>query len=151
MIRKVIFLTTLALQFHICIASAQTSTQNAMLADIIQANDSGELTSALLDGLAAKAKETGERIFVISRGGLKDKDGVVRARLAFVRSYRSGGLAQSQNLFAVGERVAGEGRIEFYLGSELRLVVLAKPNRIPYLTCCEDFVPPTKKSTKKRS
>ncbi|MBK8465061.1 MAG: hypothetical protein IPL32_04450 [Chloracidobacterium sp.] len=151
MIGRIIFFTTSLVLFHVCIVSAQTKAQTVILADIIGANDSGELTSALLDRLALTAKETGARIFVISRGGLNDKDSVVQARLAFVKSYRAGGLAQPQNLFAVGERVAGEGRIEFYVGSDLRLVVLAKPNRIPNLTCCDDFVPPTKKSTKKRS
>jgi hypothetical protein len=36
------------------------------------------------------------------------------------------GLNSQETVFAEGERLKGEGRIEFYLGSYLRLVILAE-------------------------
>jgi hypothetical protein len=63
-------------------------------------------------------------------------------RLYNTRNYLSGkSFDQSTIVFAEGERVNGEGRLEFYLGSRLRLVVLAKRNRMPNLTCCDDYFP----------
>ena len=115
--------------------------------DVVPSDDSGEVTAAQIDNLANDAKITGERLFVIARLGT----GETSQRLNYGRLFNTRNniapkpFDQSSIVFASGDRVVGEGRIEFYLGSRLRLVVLAKRNKMPNLTCCRDYLPPRRK------
>lgn len=118
----------------------------------ISSNESGELHSAYTDSLAAEAQETGKRLFVIVRLGT----GETSKRVSYARLYNTRQYIQQKNfgllkpVFAEGERVEGEGRIEYYLGSELRVIAFAPRNKTPNLTCCIDYFPPTKSKRQRR-
>lgn len=117
-------------------------------------NNSCEVNAAVLDALAQKFRETSERIFVIARMGRGETSrSLNRARLFSARfqllDQRE--LDPTRVLFAEGERVKDEGRLEFYLGSKLSLVAMAKRNKGVCLTCCEDYIPPQGKSSRKPS
>lgn len=127
---------------------------------IVPSKSSGEVTAAMLDALAVQASGSGERLFVIVRLGSSEKSrGLNFVRLYNTRQYISGlrysfgqGFSSKPTVFAEGERVEGEGRIEFYLGCRLELVVLAPQNKMPNLTCCDDdYVPPVKRKPKRKN
>ncbi len=118
----------------------------------IPSNSSGEENSALTDGIAIEAQQSGERLFVITRLGKGETSSRLnQVRLINTKSYM---LRKNFNrktaVFAEGERVEGEGRIEYYLGSKLKLITLAPRNKMPNLTCCEDYFPPEKKKPKRK-
>jgi hypothetical protein len=129
---------------------AQNSSKEPFIA---QSESSGEETIKELEEIAGDAKNTGERLFVIARLSKAEKSNRISlVRLAYTRTF----LLQMRQfpfqtaVFAEGDRVDGEGRIEFYLGSHLRLVTLAKRNKIPNLTCCEDYTPPVKSKPRRK-
>ena len=141
----------LALAFSSLAACAPAFAQSSVGEPyVVPSDSSGEITSREIDSMAAEARQSGERLFVIVRLGAGETSRRLNlARLYDARSYLSGkGFNQSTTVFAEGQRVSGEGRIEFYLGSRLRLVALAKRNRMPHLTCCEDYFPPAKQVRK---
>jgi hypothetical protein len=120
--------------------------------EIVPSDSSGEITSREIDRMSMEVRRKRERLFVIARLGT----GETSRRLNRGRLYNT-----KQNLsiksfdpqttvYAEGERVEGEGRIEFYLGGSLRLVTLAKRNQMPNLTCCEDYFPVGRRKPKKR-
>lgn len=119
---------------------------------IVESNSSGESSSSIIDQMAVEAKQSGERLFVIVRLGT----GETNRRLSFVRLYNTRQYVSDKSfnpqklVFAEGESIKGEGRIEFYLGSRLRLVLLAPRNKMPNLTCCEDYMPLVKKKPKRK-
>ena len=120
---------------------------------IAQSDASGEETVVNIENIAHDAINNGERLFVIARLGKMEKSNRISlARLAYAKVF----LLQMRQfpfqaaIFAEGERVDGEGRIEFYLGSQLRLVTLAKRNKIPNLTCCPDYLPPVKRKLRRK-
>lgn len=120
---------------------------------IAQSESSGEETIRELEEIAYDAKNTGERLFVIARLGKSEKSSQVSiARLAYTRTllllFRQ--FPFQTAVFAEGDLVDGEGRLEFYLGSHLRLITLAKHNKIPNLTCCEEYTPPVKRKPRRR-
>jgi hypothetical protein len=103
-----------------------------------------ELNSAYLDALTQEARARSERVFVIARLGRGEKSTVLnRNRLHRVRNHLvvTGRLKKDRVVFAEGDRVDSEGRIEFYLGSRLYLVSLAKQGKDVCLTCCDDRFP----------
>jgi hypothetical protein len=116
---------------------------------IIPSNESGEISSAVTDAMRLEIK--GERLFVIVRLGRGEANRLLnQVRLHIAKGFmlRKGFNGQT-SVFALGEPVEGEGRIEFYIGSKLRLVTLAPRNKLPNLTCCEDYSPPSRKRTKR--
>ena len=120
---------------------------------IAQSDSSGEETIRELEIIAIDAKKSGERLFVIARRSKTEKfNRISKARLAYTRTllllFRQ--FPFQTAVFAEGDWIDGEGRIEFYLGSRLRLVSLAKQNKIPNLTCCEDYTPPVKSKPRRR-
>lgn len=104
---------------------------------IAASDESGEIASSVIDLMLGEIKKDNNRIFIIFRIGENERQTINNVRL---RSTKQHFLDKKINLknfvFAQGETVKGEGRIEFYLGSELRLILLAKRNRMPNLTCC---------------
>lgn len=115
--------------------------------------NAGELNSAYLDKLTVDQQSTNERIFVIARLGKGETARSLNLnRLKAARSYlvETRGINREQVIFAEGERAAGEGRVEFYLGSELMLVSLAARGKNVSLVCCEGDVPPQKNKSRKR-
>ena len=119
---------------------------------LLPSSDSGEVASSLLDKMIIEAKQSGERIFVIARLGSDEQ----HIRLNFLRysAAREYFSIRVPNLdtivYAEGERVKGEGRIEFYLGSKLQFVTLAPRNGMPKLDCCPDYMPPTKRKPNRK-
>ena len=115
--------------------------------------DSGscEVNSAYLDSLAQDFRSGGERIFVVSRLGDGEASRALnRSRLEYARVYLvlNRELNSGRVVFAEGERVKGEGRLELYLGSKLYLVSLAKRNKMACFFCCDDR-PGERKSRRK--
>jgi hypothetical protein len=119
---------------------------------IVPSDSSGEIASREIDTMAGEARHSGERLFVIVRLGTGEASHRLDlGRLYNTRRYLSGkSFNQSTTVFAEGEAVNGEGRIEFYWGSRLRLVVLAKRNKMPNLTCCEEYLPPAERKPKRK-
>ncbi len=142
---------TLLVFFFISFANNVSSFAQNIEPFIAQSNESGETTIAELEAIAFDSKNSGERLFVIARLGTGEIHRAANFRLINTQLKLSSLGFNSQNaVFAVGERVRGEGRIEFYLASHLRLVILAKRNQMPNLTCCKDYFPPVKRRTRKR-
>lgn len=115
--------------------------------------NAGELNSLYLDKLTVDQQSTNERIFVIARLG-KGETGrsLSLNRLKAARSYlvETKGINQEQVILAEGERIAGEGQVEFYLGGKLMLVSLAARGRNISFNCCESRTPPKKNKDRKR-
>ena len=143
------------LAFAFCSLAACVSAFSQSASDepyIVPSDSSGEISSREIDSMAVEARQSGERLFVIVRLGEGETSRRLNlGRLYNTRSYLSGkSFNPSTTIFAEGERVNGEGRIEFYLGSRLRLIVLAKRNKMPNLTCCEDYFPPAERKSKRK-
>jgi hypothetical protein len=120
--------------------------------NVVPSDSSGEEASSEIDSIAVEAGQSGERLFVIVRLGAGETSRrLSHARLHNARAYLSiKGFDPETTVYAEGERVKGEGRIEFYLGSRLRLVTLAWRNKMPNLTCCDDRFPASGGKPKER-
>lgn len=131
--------------------AAQSSSNDPQ---IVAGGDSGELNSAYLDNLLNELRRSGgERIFVVARLGRGETARRLNlARIEGARLYliESGRTQRERVIFAEGERVEGEGRVEFYLGSRLRLVSLAERGKNIRFTCCEDYIPPRRNKGRSR-
>jgi len=143
------------LLFLLALCAVTGAAQQSSIEPYIVKGDgnAGELNSAYLDKLTVDQQSTNERIFVIARLGQSETARSLNInRLQAARSYlvETRGINREQVIFAEGERAAGEGRIEFYLGSELMLVSLAARGRNVSLNCCEDYTPPRKIKSRKR-
>lgn len=140
--------------FLVCSFAASDSAlaQNAWAGEpyIIESNSSGEISSAVTD--AMRSEMQGERLFVIVRLGTGETSSVLNGvRLRNIKAFMlDKGFDRQTSVFVEGEHIEGEGRIEFYIGSKLRLVTLAPRNKMPNLTCCEDYFPPAKRKLKRK-
>ena len=113
--------------------------------------NAGELNSASLDYMINEHQSNGERFFVIARLGRGETARLLnQKRLQSARYFllEMKKLGKEQIVFAEGEPIAGEGRIEFYLGSHLKLVSLAKRGKNVSLICCVDDAAPPRKIKK---
>lgn len=119
----------------------------------IPSNSSGEENSALTDVIAIEARQSGERLFVVVRLGKGETSRVLNGvRLRNTKAFMLGkGFNSQTSVFAEGARVEDEGRVEYYLGSKLKLITFAPRNRMPNLTCCEDYMPPVKNKSKSKN
>ncbi|MBD0372564.1 MAG: hypothetical protein ICV60_17100 [Pyrinomonadaceae bacterium] len=130
---------------------AQTTSSGTIT---VESLGSGEINSLHLDNLVFELRRSvAERLFVIARLG--DGETFRRlnlARLDGARLYlvESGRIPKERIVFAEGERVKGEGRVEFYLGSRLYLVSLAGRGKNINFTCCGDYIPLSRGKRKKR-
>lgn len=111
-----------------------------------------ELNSLHLDKLKSDwlSGDLKERIFVIARLGNKEKSrrlNLLRLTEAKFFTVGKGQLPKENVVFAEGEKAKGDGRIEFYLGSQLFLVSLAPLNKNVCFACCDDN--PLKPKTKR--
>ena len=118
---------------------------------IAPSNAGGEETILNLEMIVRDVNSGGERLFVLSRLSTNENPRQTNFRLHNTKQkLLLMGIDSQKSIFAEGERLIGEGRIEFYLGSNLRLVILAKRNQMPNLSCCEDYNPPIKRKSRKR-
>lgn len=99
-----------------------------------------EENSAWLDLLMQKVGEgrKTERVFVIARLGGGERSRLLNhRRLHNARTYLMNRLKPEGIVVAEGERVNGEGRVEFYLGSELMIVSLVRRGEDLCVNCFE--------------
>jgi DNA/RNA endonuclease YhcR with UshA esterase domain len=134
---KISFLNLLFV-FCLMMFSKSVFSQKAIEEPFIAAsNESGENASSLIDGMLVESKRSNERIFIIFRIGENERQTINNVRLHSTKQHFLNKKINLKNfVFAQGETVKGEGRIEFYLGGEMKLILLAKKNRMPNLTCC---------------
>jgi hypothetical protein len=139
--------------FCISLTQASGAFGQELADEPIPSDSSGEIHSSLSDMMRTKARESGERLFVIVRlGDGETSRRVATARIKAAKGYflRDDNFKAQTAIFAEGERVKGEGRFEYYLGSKLQFVALAPKNKTINFTCCEDYFPPVKKKTKRK-
>lgn len=89
--------------------------------------------------IAIEAVNTNQKIFIVFRAGDGESSAVNLRRFNIVRKFlkKNKGWKDGETfIFARGEKVKGQGRIEFYLGSKLFWTALAKKGKIPYMDCC---------------
>ena len=146
MSRTFIFAAVVMALLSIQLTFAQPTVENPV---IVPSRSSGETTSAEIDRMAVESQRTLARLFVIVRLGSGETSHLInRNRLLETRQYLSQkDFARTRTVYAEGERTSGEGRIEFYLAGALRLVVLCPRNKMPNLTCCQDYVPSKRRRT----
>jgi len=78
-------------------------------------------------------KKTG---FVIVRAGDGEDSRILNHRFNIVSKYLKKFLGESDLVFARGEPVSGQGRVELYVDGDLYLVMMAKRGRVPCMNCC---------------
>jgi hypothetical protein len=92
-----------------------------------------ETTMAMLDNLAIDDQESGDKsraIIVIARPGRGEVSRtLIRRRLSQVAEYLNRRVSKEKIITAEGDRVAGLGLIEFYVGGKLHTVFKMKRNR----------------------
>ena len=128
---------------------------------VVNSEGSGEVASAGIDNFLGHIAGSSERIFVIARLGSQEtgsKSNLNLTRLCEAREYILWRLSGQQTsikldslppIFAEGEGIKGEGRIEFYLGSKLLLTRIIKRNRPANLNCCGELTPAERKQKQK--
>ena len=113
---------------------------------VVRANTNAcELNAAMFDVLANILRDGDERLFVVARLGRGEVSRELnRRRLHNVRTYFKDGwpnIDVGRFVFAEGDRIEGEGRVEFYIGSRLILISLVRRRGDICVDCC-DFPDP---------
>ena len=99
-----------------------------------------EENSAWLDSLMRRVAsgDKAERVFIIARLGAGERyRSLNQRRLHNARTYLLNRLKPESIIVAEGERTAGEGRVEFYVGSELVLISFVKRGGDLCVNCFE--------------
>jgi len=123
------FLAALAI---CCAAAGHTAAQSAApSAPILINGDSNEDSKAGLD-LIAQDAGSDKLIIMVARLGRGESSGGLnwgrlRTASSFLEAVR--GVPKQRMILASGERVRGAGRIEVYLGGELRVAFVFARNR----------------------
>ena len=123
--------------FPVLQVDAQKFIQNDPIVVEYNAN-ACEANSVEVREIATKALNTNERVFILFRAGDGEGKVINNKRFTFVRKFmqEEWGLKNEFFLYAIGEKIKGQGRIEIYLGSKLHLVILAKRGKVPCMDCC---------------
>ena len=77
------------------------------------------------------------KLFIIARAGTGEKASVIKRRLDETEYVVLGikGFNEKRVIFATGDSIKGEGRLDFYLGSKLFMIVrMKKKDSVCYLT-----------------
>ena len=109
---------------------------------VVPANHSAcETNAAAFDNLANMLLSSEERLFIVARLGTGESSVELnRRRLYNVRTYFKEGwpnVDSKRFVFAQGDRVEGEGRIEFYIGSHLFQISLVRRGKDICVDCCD--------------
>ncbi|HSE22383.1 MAG TPA: hypothetical protein VLB68_12030 [Pyrinomonadaceae bacterium] len=100
-----------------------------------------EVNAAAFDNLANMLRSSEERLFIVARLGTGESSVELnRRRLYNVRTYFKEGWPNVESkrfVFAQGDRVEGEGRIEFYVGSQLFQISLVRRGKDICVDCCD--------------
>lgn len=114
-----------------------------------------ELNSLHFDIISNIANYEKERVFAIFRAGKGETESVNAKRLAHVKMFlenQKGWKWKSFNvIYARGEKSDGEGKIEFYIGGKLFLVVMSPKNKTLCLDCCDGGFTSPQNLVKKRN
>ena len=125
-------------------ASAQTKPTQPYV--VVGGTSSCEENAATFDNLANTLRSTDERLFAVARLGRGETSRELnRRRLYNVRTYFKlnwPNLEAKRFVFAEGDRAEGEGRVEFYIGSDLILISVVKRGGDVCVDCC-DYPDPT--------
>ena len=150
--RNHIYLLLILVVCWLVVGSAQAQ-QSLAEAYIVKSDaNAGELNSLYLDLLMNEHLSNNERFFVIARLGRGERERSLNLkRLHAARSnlVELKGINKEQVILAEGKQIAGPGRLEFYLGSRLRLVSLAARGKNVSLVCCESYPPQKNKKPEK--
>lgn len=107
--------------------------------------EDGEYNSLLMDAIINETRETGSLIIIISRLGTGDtRANLHRRRLhnAVTRLVEyATPMLRDKVVTAIGERVTGKGKVEFYVNGRLFYVALFKPNADFRMDCCDEVYP----------
>ena len=106
----------------------------------IGTSEGGEFTSMLMDTIIEEVRKTNSIIIIISRLGTGDTRRELHRRrlhnaVARLVDYQRA-IPGKQAVTAMGERVDGKGKIEFYVSGRLVYSVLFKPNADFTVDCC---------------
>ena len=109
---------------------------------VVQGDPSAcESNAASFDTLANMLRSgIDERLFVVARLGKGENSRELnRRRLYNVRTYFKGNweIDAKRFVFAEGDKIEGEGRVEFYIGSALIIVSLVKRGKDICVDCCD--------------
>jgi hypothetical protein len=135
----------------ICILLAigvRVNAQSKVIEPYVVPGDNGacEVNAASFDNLANMLRSSDERLFVVARLGKGESSRELnRRRLYNVRAYFKENwpnVDAQRFVFAEGDRISGEGRVEFYIGSHLMQISLVKRGRDICVDCC-DYPDPT--------
>ncbi len=116
---------------------AQEKTESA---SIVEANGNAcELNSLHFDVISNEVNRNKERVFAVFRAGKGETEIVNTKRLTYVKGFLENrkGWKSFDVIYARGEKSDGGGKIEFYIGGKLFLVVMSPKNKTPCLDCCE--------------
>ena len=144
----------LLLAFLFTTASAQNQT------DVIELESAGceidELNFSIVENASRNIRTGNGFLIAIARLGDGDKArSLNQKRLNATKQWLVGKAEFPANklILAEGEKVTGNGRVEFYVGGVLTHVIYPKPNFGLCWECCnpqpEDFIPRRKSKRKK--
>ena len=95
-----------------------------------------EQNAVYLTDFNVKRLAGGKTGFVIIRAGDGEGTKILNHRFNIVSKYLKKYLGESNLIFARGEAVSGEGRVELYIGGDLYLIMFARKGRVPCMNCC---------------
>lgn len=108
--------------------------------NVVEANASAcELNSLYADGIYTVAKNEKDKISVVAYRGEGETDVVNKKRLALVKAFLTHrkGWTRYDPIYAIGDSVDEQGRIDIYVGNTLYWVIRAKKNFAPCMDCCD--------------
>jgi hypothetical protein len=124
------------------ITSNQAQTKQARPEPEAASADFGEYTSLKLDEIIAEVLQTGSTVIIISRLGTGDTRANLHHRrlhnaVARLVDYKKA-IPREQVVTALGNRVKGGGKVEFYVNGRLVYIVVFKPNADFRVDCCDE-------------
>jgi hypothetical protein len=138
--------------------SSQEQTKQSHAEPEAASADFGEYTSLKLNEIIREVHETGTIVIIISQLGAGDSRANLHhrrlhnavARLVGDSPYR---IPREKVVTAIGDRVKGKGRVEFYVNGRLVYIVIFKPNEDFRVDCCDEdpMYYPWYKEPKKRA
>lgn len=137
MAKKILFLVLLV-NISASLFFAQEKKEEPIISPID--NSSCEHNSLYFDVIWNEVRKSKERIFIIFRAGKGETETVNAKRLNYVKEFlqNSKGWKDFDTVYALGEKTNEEGKIEFYIGGKLFLIVPSPKNKTPCLDCCGD-------------
>lgn len=141
--------------FVLDINSSAQSVANKFPEAISVTKSKGELcesNNSLMDAIAMMlSMDEKALLYVIAHGGTNESQSVIKQRLDHTKVVLLGvkRFDKERIIFATGDKVKGQSKLDFYVGSQLFLVINMKKNRsVCFLT--PDYSGPGDKLSKRR-